>query len=370
MPTSLSPEASRANRLRAALWSMLPVLAIGTAVLSVAATIAVAGDTLGYDFLAYHAAATRLRDGQPLYDASIVVAGPFGQYLYPPPAVLVGMPFALFGEQTAIALWTALLLGASAIAIAILPVSARIRWLVLLLAGLSWPFVYAIKLGQVGPILLLLFAVGWRWMDRPLITGTAFALGATLKVQPLLLVGWALLTRRWRTVAVAVAGLLVLAVAGAVVAGPGAWAEFVGLMRQISDPVTTIHSVTLGAVAYQAGLSREVATGLQWTWIALVIGAVGYAALRRPGEPSYLVAVTASQALSPVLWDHYALILLLPVAHLLDRGRWWAAAIPLATSIAVVGVMPDWIYPVVFAVTLLALLVDRGRVMAPSPVVA
>ena len=34
-------------------------------------------------------------------------------------------------------------------------------------------------------------------------------------------------------------------------------------------------------------------------------------------EASYLVAVVASQLLSPVLWDHYALLLLLPVAWLL-----------------------------------------------------
>ena len=44
------------------------------------------------------------------------------------------------------------------------------------------------------------------------------------------------------------------------------------------------------------------------------------AALRLGAVPSYLVAVIASQLLSPILWDHYALLLLLPVAWLMDRG--------------------------------------------------
>ena len=45
-----------------------------------------------------------------------------------------------------------------------------------------------------------------------------------------------------------------------------------------------------------------------------------FAALRRPPVASYLVAVVASQLLSPILWDHYAMLLLLPVAWLLDRA--------------------------------------------------
>jgi NhaP-type Na+/H+ and K+/H+ antiporter len=72
------------------------------------------------------------------------------------------------------------------------------------------------------------------------------------------------------------------------------------------------------------------------------------------------VAVVASQLLSPILWDHYALLLLLPVAWLLDRGHRWAVAIPLATSVVLVGWIPPVVYPAAFFVTLVALLVN-GR---------
>ena len=48
------------------------------------------------------------------------------------------------------------------------------------------------------------------------------------------------------------------------------------------------------------------------------------------------------------------MLLLLPVAWLLERRQWWAVAVPLATCIVLVGTVPVAVYPVVFAVCLLA----------------
>jgi hypothetical protein len=39
---------------------------------------------------------------------------------------------------------------------------------------------YAVKLGQVGPILFLLFAIGWRWLDEPIRLGVSAALGTAI----------------------------------------------------------------------------------------------------------------------------------------------------------------------------------------------
>ena len=49
---------------------------------------------------------------------------------------------------------------------------------VLSLAAIDWPVLYSIKLGQVGPLLLLAIAVGWRWLDRPVVLGLSIAAGA------------------------------------------------------------------------------------------------------------------------------------------------------------------------------------------------
>jgi hypothetical protein len=62
----------------------LPIVSILSFTLGLAATLAVAGDTLGFDFLAYHQAAARLLAGHPLYDMSYTQTGGFGLFYYPP----------------------------------------------------------------------------------------------------------------------------------------------------------------------------------------------------------------------------------------------------------------------------------------------
>ena len=48
--------------------------------------------------------------------------------------------------------------------VALLPVRRDVRWLVLVVAAVDWPLLYAVKLGQVEPILFLGFAAAWRWI--------------------------------------------------------------------------------------------------------------------------------------------------------------------------------------------------------------
>jgi len=316
--------------------------------LTVAMTVAVAGTTLGYDFAAYHAAADRVLHGKPLYDMAYQEAGPYGLFIYPPTFLPLVLVFGLVPLAPATWLWIAGLVAVFLGGVAALPVRRGTRWAILLLAGLSWPFLYALKLGQVGPILFALFALGWRWLDRGPALGATGALGAAIKIQPGLVLAWALLTRRWTAVLTGSLVLVVLAVVATLLAGAGSWADFLTLMGRINDPITTPHNFTPGAVLYQAGVPRDVAAVVQWVSTAVVAGLFVWAALRLPAVPSYLVAVIASQLVSPVLWDHYAVILLLPVAWLLDRGHWWAALVILATPVFLVGLVPAWVYPLAF----------------------
>ena len=77
------------------------------------------------------------------------------------------------------------------------------------------------------------------------------------------------------------------------------------------------------------------------------------AARRRPLAAGFVVAVVATQLVSPLLWDHYAVVLLMPTAWLLANGARWAVAIPLATSLLLLPIVPAAIYPVVFWAALL-----------------
>jgi alpha-1,2-mannosyltransferase len=273
--------------------------------------------------------------------------------------------------------WLVGILVAFGLGVALLPVSRDVRWLVVLLAGLSWPFAYAVKLGQVGPILFLCFAVGWRWMDRPARLGLAMAIGTVVKLQPAILFVWAGLTRRWAAIGIGLGALVAAAIVASAIGGLDAWSAWLTILRSISAPITTPHNFTPGAIAYQAGLSEGAATAVQGLNTIVVLGLVGWTALRASPAVGYLTAVTASQLLSPVLWDHYALLLLLPTAWLLDRGLWWALAIPLSTAIFLIW-LPPIVYPTAFWVALLAPLAidarsgDRLRAQRPrsDPVIS
>ena len=99
-------------------------------------------------------------------------------------------------------------------------------------AALDWPLLYAIKLGQVGPLLFLLFAVGWRWLDRPVPLGLEHggrrddqgpaAHPAGVGGPDGSLAGGGRRARR---------SLVAAALVATVVFGPGVWADYVALLR-------------------------------------------------------------------------------------------------------------------------------------------
>jgi len=335
----------------------LPIVAALAFASGIGATLAVAGDTLGYDFLAYHAAATRLLGGAPLFDMSFKESGGFGLFYYPPTFAPLILLFGLLPASTATWAWIGGSLVTFLTGVAVMPVSRAVRWWIVLLAGLSFPFVYAVKLGQVGPLLFLTFAIGWRWLDDPIRLGASGAIGAAVKLQPGLILAWAVLTRRFRAVVVGSIVLIVLAVAATLLAGSGSWPDFVTLIQTVSDPIATDQNLTPGAVAFQFGVPASTAVIIQLASTLAVVTALVAAVRWSTAEASYLVAAVASQLVSPILWDHYALLLLLPVAYLLAAGRWWALAIPLVTAWPLVGLTPAVVYPVVFWFTLLATLV-------------
>ena len=332
-----------------ALRRLLPSFALAAFALVQVAVLANSGATIGYDSRAYLHAAKRLLAGRPLYDSAVDLVGAFGIYLYPPPFALAVVPFTILSEEAGVWAWTAMLVGAFLAGCALLPVRPTVRWLVLLLGGVSFPLAYAVKLGQVGPLLFLFFVVGWRSLGRPAPLGLAIAAGTLTKLQPALLFGWAFVTRQWRAVAVGLAACAVAGLVTTLATGVATWSDYLALLGRVSNPVTTPRNVTPGAIAYGLGAPVGLAMAIQLGSMAATIGIAAWACLRAPVATAYVVTVVASQLLSPLLEEHYAVLLLVPVAFLLERRQWWAAAIPLLPWLPARAV-----YPVLFAVCLLA----------------
>jgi hypothetical protein len=148
--------------------------------------------------------------------------------------------------------------------------------------------------------------------------------------------------------------MVVAALIATVAFGPGVWADYFALLGRVNSEVTTPNGFSVGAILYQNGVPEATARLIQAATTVAIVGVVLVSFLRSSPEVSYLTTVVASQILSPLVWDHYAVVLLLPIAWLLDQGRWWALGIMVVTSIPIVLFLPMATYPVLFAIGLLA----------------
>jgi alpha-1,2-mannosyltransferase len=291
-----------------------------------------ASTTFGCDYLTYDAASrTWLAGGQP-YPSAVAEAGSCGIFQYPPPFLVAVAPLTLLPPDAANWAWVALLTACVPVAVLAMPVPPFTRLVVLALAGTSWPVLFAIRIGAIGPLLLLLFALAWRWLDRPRGLAAATVAGGFAKLMPGLLVGWMLLTRRWRaavltTAAAGVVGVLWLAL------DPGLWLGFLGVERLVADKVVSAPlNFAPSSLAYFSGVSVGAAEAVGALHAVLVLAVVALASLRRSPDASLIAVAIASQVVAPVLWDHYAIVVFLAVAWLLARRQWWAAALGVAMN--------------------------------------
>jgi hypothetical protein len=245
-----------------------------------------------------------------------VAGGVFSVPLYPAPANLAAAPFGLLPLWLAGALFTALSLGAFIWALQLLGVR---DWRCIALALLSYPTLNAFTLGAVGPLLLLGIALAWRWRDRLWRPAWAIALIVVVKLFPWPLVGWLAAMRRWRTLAVCV-------LLGTVVMF-GAWAllGFQGMLdypRMLSDAtyIQEGRSVSLAAVLLALGASPAMAQAA----VMLAAGAIlalAWRVARQPGgdRAAFGLAIIAALTASPLIWDHYMVLLFAPIALLSPR---------------------------------------------------
>jgi hypothetical protein len=103
----------------------------------------------------------------------------------------------------------------------------------------------------------------------------------------------------------------------------------VDLVRGLSGTLSVAHNFAPGAAAHLAGAPDSVASAVQLASMAVAVVALLAAWRWASATASLQVTIVASQLLSAPLRDHYAVLLLLPVAWLVGRGRKWATLIPL-----------------------------------------
>jgi hypothetical protein len=263
--------------------------------------------------------------GKVLHGASPYAFNGDRTYAYPPLVALLAAPLHSFSVGVATFVWT--LGGLAAVCGALWLLAVRDARCYAL--ALVYPVTKsAVGLGTIGPLLLLTVAIAWHWRDR---VAGAVAAGAAVALKLFLwpLVPWLALTRRLRFVLFAVASALGLALIPWAAIGLDGLRGYPGLLRHLSrDEATSSYSVV--ALAVRAHLPESVGYVLSFVVAAALLFAAWRVARdeRLSGSDrdvaTLTLAIAAGLAASPIVWVHYFLLLLVPLA--LARPRlsvWW-----------------------------------------------
>ena len=275
----------------------------------------------GWDFrYQYFPGGERVADGEPLYLAPDDPLLPQAlddvtAYVYPPQLAVALAPFAGISVDVA----TAFALVASLLALvgtlAVLGVrdfrcyAAVFAW---------WPTWTALAVVNLTSFLALAVALAWRF--RATLWPVALTLGIAVSTKIFLWPAfvWLVAMRRVRP---ALAGLAIGAattVGAWAVIGFQGLAEYPALLRKLADTHYD-DSYSIAGMAAALGLDPMVGRGL-----TVVVGGallVWCVRLARDGDDfrAFTCALLASMALTPIVWQHYILLLLAPLAVVRPR---------------------------------------------------
>lgn len=318
----------------------------------------------GFDFNAYDEAARRLAGGTPLYLADTVSrynAGDYADlYIYPPQLAIALVPLTVFDQSAATVAWYVLRIVALGLGCLALPVRLWVRISVLGIAGLSFPVLYDLNLGNISLVVFALSALVWRLDSRP----AAGAIGAILVAIRLpfgaLGLAW-LAMRRWRLVATAIGTGIVLLVAAVPIVGFHGYADYLTILQGLRGISTGPDNLSFTNSLQGAG-APEVLANLAAPLGMLVSAAFTvFVAVRRDASMATVVALTAPLLMAPFFHPHYLVALLIPAAFLADRGRPWGLLLPL------LGWLPGPVLPLVALAGIVAPLAARPPAPGADP---
>ena len=290
-------------------------------------------------------------------------------YVYPAPTVVASLPFTAVSDGVAAWVVTALL-------IVLVPATLRLvgvrDWRCFGAALLWAPVASAVQTGNLTLPIGIALALSWRHRDRA--AGVPVAVATAVKLFTWPLAVWLLATGRRVQAAVAMLGAVAVALAAWAAIGFAGLADYPALAHRLND-VQAPHAYTLYALGLELGLGVALA---KIVWLAAGLGAlVGCVLLGRRGDDrrSFVLAVVASLALSPIVWLHYFALLLVPLAISRPRfGPAWVLPIALWVVPADGNGRAAWqtaLTLVVFsAVVALCLAPGRMRVKRPANVPA
>ena len=305
------------------------------------------GDTFHNDFTFYYAAARLgLAHGwDHLYDLKLqqaqldaigsgITVAQLARFVSPPPLAWLVVPLTLLPYQVAYWTWSALLVGALALAWRLAaPGNGRAR-VIFLVAAVGWlPVIYGLQLGQPALFVAAAVAASYVLLRRNLDWSAGAVLAVLiLKPQLAILVPAALLvTGRWRAFLASALVLGALAIASVVALGPTGVSDYEGILS-FATTVPQNQSQTLAGWIHNLEATRVVQA-----LIAVWALALAYRWRKGAVETVFAIALVGGLAASPYV--HYDDLTMLGLAILLfmrrpcPRGTYaYAAALVIAAE--------------------------------------
>ncbi len=339
------------------------------------------------DFFQEYASARNRLEGLPIYaNQHETVPRYLGRQLddrrshvmvnaHPPAAVLLALPLARLDFAAAFLAWNLVSLAALAASFWIVQRQLKIPFSVcsfavlVALLLLCFPLWEQCRLGQLTLVLLLLVTGAWaaERSGYSYLAGSLLGTAAMLKLFPGFLLLYYALRVRWKVVAAALLTIAVLLGLTAMIFGINAYRtyfvtvlpgiqwfrvgwnndSFWGFWSRLFDPAPEHgrdRSLT-EPLLYSPILAKALSLISSAAVVAILAWAVRRDASDRKGDLTFALAVTAMLLISPICWDHYLLLLLVPLAVVwteLPESRF-------ARTIFLVIVTAFWVgYPLVW----------------------
>jgi glycosyl transferase family 87 len=316
---------SRGAQTSWATYQVLTLLLLTLFVVALVALEAAVGVSFGWDFNAlYQAGREYLHLQSPYVSGSLAELTSRENFVYPLPIAAIFAPLSLMPYGVAAATFVGI--GALCLVLTLRLLGVR-DWRCYAAVLVGIPAFEGVGLGTLSPLLALLLALLWRYRDRdpiaiPVVT---FLVLAKLFLWPLFL--WLLITRRFRAAALSVAACAVSVLVFSLPVGLGALTHYPVLLRSLSSFEAPM---SMSLLSLGQGLSGSYAVGIAITAAAglALVGGMLAAARNRDELRAFALSIVAALALSPIVWNHYLLLLFVPLA--LTRPRfsviWLASA--------------------------------------------
>ncbi|MFL5245734.1 MAG: glycosyltransferase family 87 protein [Gemmataceae bacterium] len=342
--------------------------------------------TEGVDFFQDWASAKNLLEGLPLYENhNITVERHLGystgpqdgsvvaiEYnAHPPPSVLLAVPFALVDYPDATLLWNLVSLAAFGLSVYLvvhnLPINLGIPAVVpfITLFLIFDPIRQQCSQGQLGFVLLLLITSCWAAARSQHCSWAGIFLGAAIAIKlfPAFLVFYFCIRRRWKIVAASSLSFVVLTALSSVILGiesyrtyfnkvlptverfRSSWINqsFPGLWTKLFDPETEREHIV--ALWRSPALAQTLTLISCLMVVAILLWVARHTRSQAEEDHTFGLAVLAMLLVSPITWNHYLVLVLLPVATTwlrLPAAFSWRAAF--LTILAALGIEPSLLY--------------------------